>query len=57
MSVVLRSLKWFYHEFGISAIQDTGRNAYLIIFARSMRMIANGAVSWILGMQYYEQVE
>ena len=50
MSGILRPLRWFYHEFGVDAIQDTGRNAYLIILARSFRMIAHGANSLILGM-------
>ena len=49
MSAFIRSAKWFYHEFGLNAIHETGRNAYLIIFARSFRMIAHGANSLILG--------
>lgn len=50
MSVLFRPVKWFYHEFGIASIQETGRNAYLIILARSCRMFAYGTNSLILGM-------
>lgn len=49
MSAVLRSLKWFYHEFGLASINETGRDAYLIILARSCRMFAYGTNSLILG--------
>ncbi|KIW28486.1 uncharacterized protein PV07_08146 [Cladophialophora immunda] len=50
MSVILRPLKWFYHEFGIVAIHETGRNAWLIILARSCRMFAYGTNSLILAI-------
>ena len=49
MSAVTMPLKWFYHEFGVDAIHDTGRNAYLIIIARSCRMFAYGTNSFFLG--------
>ncbi|ETS74951.1 hypothetical protein PFICI_13435 [Pestalotiopsis fici W106-1] len=50
MSAVLGPIKWFYHEFGIASIHETGRNAYFIILARSFRMIAYGANSLILAI-------
>ncbi|KIV81891.1 hypothetical protein PV11_04041 [Exophiala sideris] len=50
MSVVLRPFKWFYHEFGIVSIHNTGRNAYLIILARTCRMFAYGTNSLILAI-------
>ncbi|KIY02651.1 uncharacterized protein Z520_01116 [Fonsecaea multimorphosa CBS 102226] len=50
MSVILRPLTWFYHEFGIVAIHETGRNAWLIILARSCRMFAYGTNSLILAI-------
>lgn len=49
MSAILRPLKWFYHEFGIASIHQTGRNAYLIVLARACRMFAYGANALILG--------
>lgn len=49
MSGIVRPFKWFYHEFGIVSIHEAGRNAYLIILARSCRMFAYGANSLILG--------
>ena len=49
MSVLLRPFKWFYHEFGIVSIHETGRNAWLIILARSCRMFAYGTNALILG--------
>jgi hypothetical protein len=42
MSSLLGPLKWFYHEFGVASIHETGSNAWLIIFARSCRMFAYG---------------
>lgn len=53
MSSITRSARWFYHQFGLDAIQQTGRNAYLIILARSLRMVAHGANSLVLGQLIY----
>ncbi|XXG95455.1 Protein fmp52, mitochondrial [Hypoxylon texense] len=47
---ITRGLKWFYHEFGIAAIHETGRNAYLIILARTCRMFAYGTNALILAI-------
>ena len=41
---------WLYYEFGVDAIYETGRNAYLILLARMCRMVAHGANSLVLGM-------
>jgi MFS family permease len=49
MSAVLKPFVWFYNEFGVSAISETGRNAWLIILARACRMFAYGTNSLILG--------
>lgn len=49
---IVKPFHWFYHEFGLAAIQETGRNAYLIIFARSMRMISFGMTQVILGRHH-----
>ena len=49
MSAVVKPFTWFYHEFGLDSIHETGRNAYLIILARSCRMFAYGTISLILG--------
>jgi hypothetical protein len=49
MSSTLRPLKAFYDTFGIASIQETGRNAYIIILARSLRMFAYGTNNLILG--------
>jgi hypothetical protein len=40
---------WFYHEFGLVSIKATGRNAYLIITARTMRMVSFGMTQVMLG--------
>jgi hypothetical protein len=40
---------WFYNEFGLGSIQATGRNAYLIITARTMRMVSFGMTQVMLG--------
>ncbi|KAI1777513.1 MFS general substrate transporter [Hypoxylon cercidicola] len=47
---IIKGLKWFYHEFGIAAIHETGRNAYLIILARTCRMFAYGTNALILAI-------
>ncbi|KAK4930852.1 hypothetical protein LTR49_002617 [Elasticomyces elasticus] len=54
MSVLLRPFTWFYREFGLVSIQDTGRNAYLIILARACRMFAYGTNSLILALFFAE---
>jgi len=46
---VLRPLKSFYHEFGLSSVRETGLDAYLIIIARSCRMFAYGTNALVLG--------
>lgn len=51
MSALIGPIKWFYHEFGIASIHETGRNAWLMILARSLRMVAYGAIALILGMR------
>ncbi|KAH8648603.1 major facilitator superfamily domain-containing protein, partial [Xylariales sp. PMI_506] len=50
MVAVPESIKWFYREFGIRSIHETGRNAYFIILARTCRMMAYGASSVILAI-------
>lgn len=54
MSFALRPAKWFYNEFGLAAIHETGWNAYLIITARACRMFAHGANSLMLGIIFQE---
>jgi hypothetical protein len=52
MASIIRPLgwfNWFYHEFGLVSIQATGRNAYLIITARTMRMVSFGMTQVMLG--------
>ena len=52
MASITRPLSWFnwfYHEFGLVSIQATGRNAYLIITARTMRMVSFGMTHVMLG--------
>jgi hypothetical protein len=53
MASITRPLSWFdwfYNEFGLASIQATGRNAYLIIVARTMRMVSFGGTQVMLGM-------
>ncbi|KAF2962793.1 hypothetical protein GQX73_g10783 [Xylaria multiplex] len=50
MSMVTNSIRWFYHEFGLASVHETGRNAYLIILARTCRMFAYGTNSLILAI-------
>lgn len=56
MATIARPLgwfNWFYHEFGLVSIQATGRNAYLIITARSMRMVSFGMTQVMLGKHVF----
>ena len=50
MNSILRPLKWFYHEFGVDAVHNTGRNAYFLILARTCRMFAFGTNSLVLAI-------
>lgn len=54
MASVVRPLVWFYHEFGLKSINETGRNAWLIVLARSLRMFAYGTNSLILALFFSE---
>ncbi|KXT10737.1 hypothetical protein AC579_6836 [Pseudocercospora musae] len=54
MAAVARPFVWFYHEFGIDSIQKTGRNAWLMIAARSLRMFAYGTNALILALFFSE---
>ncbi|KAI1472904.1 MFS general substrate transporter [Daldinia caldariorum] len=47
---IVKPIKWFYHEFGVAAIHEAGRNAYLIILARTCRMFAYGTNALILAI-------
>ncbi|KAI1322372.1 major facilitator superfamily domain-containing protein [Xylariaceae sp. FL0255] len=52
MSAALNAILWFSREFGLASIHETGRNAYLIIFARTCRMFAYGTNSLILAIYF-----
>ena len=43
-------LSWIYHEFGLASLHDTGRDAWLIIGARTSRMFAYGANSVFIAL-------
>jgi len=50
MAVVIKQIKWIYHEFGLDSLYETGKDAWLIILARSCRMFAFGTNSLILAL-------
>ena len=50
MAFLLKQIKWFYNEFGLASVYDTGRDAWLIILARCCRMFAYGANSLIIAL-------
>ncbi|KAE9971303.1 hypothetical protein BLS_004490 [Venturia inaequalis] len=50
MSFPSKQLKWLYHEFGLSSLQDTGRDAKIIILTRCNRMVAYGFNSLIMAL-------
>ncbi|SMY28868.1 unnamed protein product [Zymoseptoria tritici ST99CH_1A5] len=54
MALVARPFRWFYHEFGVDSIASTGRNAYLIIISRALRMFAYGTNQLILALFFAE---
>jgi MFS family permease len=49
MGIVGR-IKWLYHEFGVGSVYATGKDAWLIILARSCRMFAYGTNSLIMAL-------
>lgn len=50
MDIVKKKFLWFYEEFGLKSLRDTGRDAWLVIFCRSSRMLAYGCNSLILAL-------
>ncbi|GIZ38149.1 hypothetical protein CKM354_000157200 [Cercospora kikuchii] len=54
MATIGRSVAWFWQEFGLSGLHETGRDAYLIILARSLRMLAYGTNALILALFFSE---
>jgi MFS family permease len=48
------NIKWLYREFGVSSVYATGRDAWLIILARTCRMFALGTNSLILALFFSE---
>ncbi|KAK5118063.1 hypothetical protein LTR62_004109 [Meristemomyces frigidus] len=53
-TALTKPFRWFYKEFGLVSIHETGRNAYLIILARACRMFAYGTTSLILALFFAE---
>lgn len=53
-ALVLTLRKYLYHESGLASLWVTGRDAWLIIFARCARMFAYGASSLILALFFNE---
>lgn len=50
MAVVVKQIKWLYHEFGLDSLYETGKDAWLIILARTCRMFAFGTNSLVLAL-------
>lgn len=50
MSFPLKQIRWLYDEFGIGSVYHTGRDAWLIILARCLRMFAHEATTLILAL-------
>ena len=44
----------YIYEFGVASVYNTGRDAWLIIFARACRMFAYGGISLILALFFSE---
>ncbi|KAI6785501.1 uncharacterized protein J7T54_007144 [Emericellopsis cladophorae] len=51
---VPKSLAWIYQESGIAAVYTTGRDAWLLILSRTIRMFAFGAVSLTIALFFSE---
>lgn len=49
-SFLHQPIRWLYNEFGIASVYTTGRDAWLIILARTCRMFAFGAISIIIAL-------
>ena len=51
---IRRLLHLAYVEFGLGSLHDTGRDAYLILLARTTRMFALGSTSLVLALFFAE---
>ncbi|KAF2093854.1 MFS general substrate transporter [Rhizodiscina lignyota] len=47
---ILDHVRWFYRVFGLASLYNTGRDAWLIIIARTCRMLAFGTNSLVLAL-------
>jgi MFS family permease len=54
MSTLIRGLRWLSHEFGLTALWQSGSDAWIIILQRSLRMFGFGVVNLILALFFHE---
>jgi Na+/melibiose symporter-like transporter len=50
MSFPFKQIAWLYHEFGLSSLWNTGKDAWLIILTRCLRMFAYGTNALIMAL-------
>ena len=50
LSFLLTPVNYLYNEFGVASVYNTGRDAWLVILARTCRMFAYGATSLIIAL-------
>ncbi|KAM4055024.1 major facilitator superfamily protein [Hirsutella rhossiliensis] len=49
-SALRRPVQWLCHEFGVASVYTTGPDTWLVIFSRTCRMFAFGAISLIIAL-------
>lgn len=54
MSAVKRGATWFAHEFGLTALWNTGHDSWIIVAQRTLRMFGFGVVNLILALFFHE---
>ena len=50
LSSLSKPVKWLYNEFGMASLVKSGRDAWLVILARTSRMFAFGAASLVIAL-------
>jgi MFS family permease len=50
----LRTARWLANEFGLATMRNAGKDVYILILARYVRLFAYGAVALILALYFQE---
>ncbi|KAF1844739.1 para-aminobenzoate synthase [Cucurbitaria berberidis CBS 394.84] len=51
---LFRAARWLAHELGLATMRSAGKDVYIVIFARYIRLFAYGAVALVLAIYFQE---